>query len=439
MSGAHTARATLVLAALSSTVLGASCGSDSESPGSSSPGGTAGADGSAATGGSSDKAGSGGDSGGGSGGIAGQGGAASDDGAAGMSGSSGSAGASDDAAIDADASTDVRYRVELFEAPDALAVAVPFGMNDAAVIVGYVGPEQWTPTGFPVRVSVSGGVVKLDVPEARYGFAHAVDATGNLVAGEYDWKPHLWSSGTRSPLAVPDGYNSGRALGVTAGGLIVGSWADYDDPLPPNPIGPRPCYWGSTASPAIPLGLLDPDEPTGSAFAVNSKQQIAGALTSSSGYVAVRWDSPSSPPTDLGGVTGSILTEARAINEHGDVAGRSTFADNSSRAFLRRASDAQAAPLPWLSGGNYAEGIGIDDHRRVVGMAASGTTAHAVVWHEGEVIDLNDRLVAPHPRVRYLSSAVAISESGHIAAEAVLDGSLADELRAIVLLVPEGS
>jgi uncharacterized membrane protein len=316
-------------------------------------------------------------------------------------------------------------------------------MNESGVIVGYGGPEAFSPFSVPIRVEPSGELAVLGIDEPNYGFAHGIDDAGSSIVGEYAWRPHLWTGDARAALPVPGGYFSGVARDVSEGGVIVGTFADYDDPLPPNPVGPRPCFWPSADGPAVRMRVLMRPYPTGLALAINGRGQVAGSVSSRRGFVAVRWNSPRSRPVDLGHLPEAILSEARGINVAGDVAGRSGFADGTSRAFIGKAGERGLRALPSLPADfEYAEAFDLDDSGNAVGFSRVGEgIIHAVVWvnHEWgrhEPVDLNDRLIAPYPGVRYLASAVAINEEGVIAAEAVLESSTGDTQRAIAILVP---
>jgi hypothetical protein len=146
-----------------------------------------------------------------------------------------------------------QYEVRLVQEADRYPFSAPLGMNESGVIVGYAGPEAFSPFSVPIRVEPSGELTVVSLEEPNFGFARGIDESGAAIAGEYGWRPHLWADGVRTLLPVPEGYFSGVARDVSEGGIIVGSFADYDDPLPPNPVGPRPCLWPSADGPAMPL------------------------------------------------------------------------------------------------------------------------------------------------------------------------------------------
>src|SRR5918996_27197 len=101
-------------------------------------------------------------------------------------------------------------------------------------------------------------------------------------------------------------------------------------------------------------------------------------------------------------------------------------------AFIGRAGTRSLEALPSLPADfEYAEAFDLDDLGNVVGSSrVREGVVHAVLWTNGEAIDLNERLVAPDLLVRYLSAAIAINNQGVIAAEAVLESSTGDHARA---------
>jgi hypothetical protein len=325
-----------------------------------------------------------------------------------------------------------RWTVTIVEPPRGAVVILPTGMDHmTGAIAGYVGPGAWEPQSRPVRVSVSGEVEVLEVPEANYGFAWGAGAASTV--GEHAWQPHVWDEGGRTPLPVPEGFNSGSAHAV-AGGVIVGSWADYDDPLPPEPVGPRPCAWIEGEVVALPT--FDGETGVGAGWAVNADGVIAGSLSDQGGVRAVRWATSDAPPVAIGPFAGAYLAEARAINGAGDVAGRVSLPEEN-RAFFDDAGDDDPVLLPFLPGGNpYAEALDLDETGDVVGTASAGDEARAVLWRGGAILDLNDAVVELPEGVRYLSSAVGIDQDGRIAAEAVMEGGFGDSVRYLAILEP---
>lgn len=318
--------------------------------------------------------------------------------------------------------------------------SVPLGMNESGQAVGYAGDEAWSPFSEPVRVDPPATLVQLSTPSPNYGFARDIVDDGSVIVGEYEFQGSVWTNGTRSTLKPVPGWFSTSGWGINESGLVVGTFADHDDALPPNPVGPQPCYWPNVTADPVKLGTLD-GELNGAAYAVNDSGAIAGVSASNDGFVATRWASPTAAPENLGHVAGAVLSEARGISSNGILAGRSGFDNGTGKAFWLPVGATQLAALPNLPNATqeYAEAFDVNASGLVVGTStnAAPQEVHATGWEQGVVFDFNDRLVAQHPDLKYLSSAVAVSDAGLVACEAVLTTSTGDTLRAIAILTPQ--
>lgn len=341
-----------------------------------------------------------------------------------------------------DAGEPTRWRVTIVPplAPDVFVV--PLGMSaSTGRIVGYGGPGAWDPRSRPYAIDRNGVPEALAVPEPSDGFAWG--AGSPLIVGEHAWQPTLWYGEQRVTLPVPDGWSSGRARAVSDAGLVAGSYGDRDDALPPEPVGPRPCAWDTAvATDVIALAPLDDAHAIGAALAVNDAGVLAGWAGSADGARAVRWASTTAPPVAIA-IAGATQAEARAISPGGDVVGRATLpgdggGDATSRAFLDPADGAGAVLLPTLPGGAvHAEAFDVDAAGHVVGTAAAPDgTAHAVLWRDGEIVDLNAAATRLPEGVAYLSAALGIDGERRIAAEAVMESGTGDELRHVAILEP---
>ena len=91
------------------------------------------------------------------------------------------------------------------------------------------------------------------------------------------------------------------------------------------------------------------------------------------------------------------------------------------QAFLYVDGTGQLVPLGFLAAGGYSEARGVNTALQVVGTArALPGVAHAFLWQNGVMRDLNDLLVLAPAELDHLTSAAAVNDQGTIAAEARL-------------------
>jgi uncharacterized membrane protein len=333
-----------------------------------------------------------------------------------------------------------RWELVLVPALEGHEHAAPLALNASGVLVGTSGPEPWSPVAEAVFVALpSTALVPLTVPEVSFGYARGVNAAG-VIVGENQLQAQMWVGGERTPLPPPDGWFSSVARDISSDGLIVGTFADYDDALPPNPIGPRPCVWPDPSAPAVPLATLSEDDVLGYAVRVNAAGAIGGTVTSDGIFVPALWASSEAVPEALPLPEDALMAEGHALNGHGDVVGRAAFADHSQAYLYRReAGTTEALPFPaGVSGGfRYSEAWAITDGGVVAGTAtAPGGGVRAVLWYGGEVADLTSAVAELPEGVRYLIAATAVDGEGRLAVEVALDGPAPDGPRAMGVLVP---
>jgi probable HAF family extracellular repeat protein len=306
-------------------------------------------------------------------------------------------------------------------------------MNDRGEIAGYAAPEPYHPLSVPVRVDEAGALAPLAAPGESFNFAFGIDPGGTLLVGQSGLQAFAWKDGAGSFLLTTAGTFSGMARDVNAAGLIAGSVGDSDQ------IGPRHVVWPDRFSEPVILEGVFPGNSAGTAFAVNGSDQVAGVSGGISGaFVAAYWEDILSPPLQIGPLPDAFNSEARDLNELGDVVGRSSFEDFTTEAFLWRREKATLTGLGFLPGGEgYSEAFGVNDLAHVVGTArAAEGRVHAFIWIEGVMYDLNDFAAVCDPRLRYLSAAVAVNTAGQIAAEAVVAEDDQDVPRWIAILTP---
>ena len=328
--------------------------------------------------------------------------------------------------------TGPRYVVTLLPELEEQEFSSPFGINEQGTVVGYAAPEPYHPLSLPLVAGGTSGVTSLPTVDNSFNFLHGINEAGQ-IAGESGRTACFWDAGKLRPLPVPDGFFSGAARDINNAGVLCGSYGDSDL------LGPSHCVWIDPTRPPLTLHGLFVGNFAGAAWEINEKGQIAGVSGGSEGvFYAVRWDAPDAAPLQIGPLEGAFNSEGLGINEHGDVVGRSSFPDFSIQAIFFDGETGELVGLPFLDGGDgYAEARDVNDARQTVGVARAGEgIVHAVLWEDGEALDLNDLVFFLPPPIRYLQSAWAINDAGVIAVEAVLEGEQPDFPRRVALLTP---
>ena len=148
-------------------------------------------------------------------------------------------------------------------------------------------------------------------------------------------------------------------------------------------------------------------------FAINNAGQVVGRSYASTGASrAFLWQGDTM--VDLNSLipanSGWVLEVATAINQSGHIVGLGTLV-GSQRAFLWR--DGQVTDLGTL-GGTFSQALGINDVGQVVGCSAIANSAarHAFLWQNGTMTDLNSLI--PTDSGWALECAAAINDAGQI-------------------------
>jgi probable HAF family extracellular repeat protein len=245
-------------------------------------------------------------------------------------------------------------------------LSMGYSLNTSGQVVGY----SSSPDGTSRAVLWSGtGITDLGTLGGRNAAALHVNDLGQKV-GWSEFSPEsgerravIWSSsGGISALAAGGNYNA--AWSINDAGKAVGECVTLSSPLVM-----QPCAW-----PGGVLAVLGGSQ--GSARDINEAGTIAGwaetaQLDHHGGYIphAALWDAGG--VHDLGSLPGNKVSRANAINAQGQVVGAASTAGD---------------------------------------LASSPT--HAVLWEDGQITDLNDRLPVGADWV--LTEAYGINDAGQI-------------------------
>ncbi|MHC4091031.1 MAG: hypothetical protein ACYSVY_12300 [Planctomycetota bacterium] len=255
-----------------------------------------------------------------------------------------------------------------------------------------------------------------------WAVAYGINNSGKVVGlstlpGDETGHAFIWKGGGLRDLGtLPNGTNSiGSA--VNQRGQVVGVAETSDAQV-------HTFLWHRGTG-MLDLGSLslggDPNDTR--PRAINNRAQIVGSASDDEGRKrAFLWDD--GVMTDLGTLGGS-QSYAYDINERGEIVGDATTADEL-ESYAVRWTDGQIESLGTL--GRWSEARAINNRGDVVGWSeAPDGYYHAVVWREGVLYNLND-LVAPGSGW-LLVVANDINNSGDIVGGGYID----DELHAFLL------
>jgi probable HAF family extracellular repeat protein len=279
------------------------------------------------------------------------------------------------------------------------------------------------------------------------GRVHGLNSKGQVVGGSgfvYGSQRHafLWqaSDGMRD-LGRFAGGEISEAFGINDAGVVVGTsntgnsmagftWTSsggmYMLPLLPGTTssqsyaidragdvagrcGMHAALW--TKGRVVDLGALSGAE-WSEARALNDYGQVVGYSSSPEGSRAVLWSG--GKMENLGVLPGDASSRANMINDAGMVTGASE-GSRGVHAFLWSAKTGMQA-LETLEGGNYSEAFGINSSGQIVGSSGSSLGTRAVIWSKSTgVVDLNTMVEGARPTL-VLTGAFAINDKGEIVA-----------------------
>ncbi len=197
--------------------------------------------------------------------------------------------------------------------------------------------------------------------------------------------PYVWSFGDSAPTEIgllPDVPIFGRGFSINDSGVVVGESGN----------GPSKAFLWSNGE-LIDLGAL-PGGSGGVANAINNAGQVVGAA--SNGQTVRAWISdgtPGGPLIDLGTPTGTSNSIARAfdISNSGIVAGLARNADNSATVPTLWIPDGSGGYTPTsvnTPAGGFGEFEGVNDAGQAVGRFSLGSQTRALFFDGNEAINL---------------------------------------------------
>ena len=254
------------------------------------------------------------------------------------------------------------------------ALQRPFWDANTGVIIGFADNFNPASTAIPEHMNESREMGGTEV----YG--------DNVYQGIY-WNP-AGQAFVLPPLAGFDpvyGALHTRGHGINSQGQLVGTGKEGE----PN-FYTHAALWPNKDTEAIDLGFLGQGNPLNysEAHGVNDLSHVVGNGAIGSFIHGFLWRS--GQMTDLGALSGQVVSEASAINNTGLIAGKSNIFPviwEYDIANPGRAPRIQQLPIP--AGFFSATTTAVNDSGDVVGYAGSpNIDSHAVLWRNGIAIDL---------------------------------------------------
>ncbi len=239
----------------------------------------------------------------------------------------------------------------------------------------------------------NGATTDLGTLGGSLSVANAINDKGQVVGesttASGEKHAFLWDHGVMKDLGVPGETSS--AHGINSHGDIVGAISGKN-------LRGGAVLWKNGIRQS--LGDLGPSGSGSTAIAINDNGEVVGVssgFASNTGGVvrAVIWQS--GVIHDVG-TLGGLHSTANAINIVHQVVGWAEIADQSTAAFLF--DNGVMHDLGMLPGGVAVPGSGsqaasVNDGGQVVGLSLdSNGASRAVIWENGQIIDLNGAILA---------------------------------------------
>ena len=318
---------------------------------------------------------------------------------------------------------------DLGAVPGTTGNSFGFGVNDQGQVTG---GGVFDTSGGPTTAFLSGpnGASPLKPLEGLPGgFGYeggvGINAAGQVTGWDYTagGDPRAFLSdpngGALHDLGTLPGTTGSRGSAVNDSGQVVGV-ADTATAVQAFLSEPN-------GGPLHPLGTTPDGRLAESATGVNARGEVTGLFTTATGMVHAYLSGPNGGAlSDLGILPGGRNSVGYGVNASGQVAGWADIANGSNtypHAFL---SGVNGGPLQDLgvpsSPGASSEARAVNDRGQVVGFSRSnGGELRAFIYSGGVMTDLNS-VLTPLSSFTRLYAAYSISNDGHITGEGFTSG-----------------
>ena len=327
------------------------------------------------------------------------------------------------------ASAQDRYKIINLPAPSGYNSSA-LGLNDNGNVVGYnVQGDTYQAflysqsSGSSIDVGSLGGQMNaacaINGSDQVAGYSQ--DANGNLGAFIYT------KDGGIKALGSLDGGVSSEAFGINNSGQAVGDSQNATDDH-------RPVLFDNSGIKDLNVSVAQNSNAFRTAYAINDAGQVAGRTDTDQGAIhAFVLASANGDVKDIG-TLGGTNSEALAINKSGEVVGDAETSNGTPHAFLyRKGSTHDLGTLAGFDTASFARSI--NDQGEVVGDSESADQKRAFVYSNGQMSEL-DKLASNLANSGFASLDVAygINNRGWIAGY----GTTTDGRTIAFLAVPEG-
>lgn len=325
-----------------------------------------------------------------------------------------------------------RYTLTISSAdPCSYVATIPYGLNESGDVVGYYAcNEIGAFAAWDAEI-----VTPLTLSDSNHSYAYDINASRRIV-GAMDWnsvgvRAFEYFNGVGTNLGTLPGGVWSEAYAINGSNVIVG-FSDL------NGSTNRAVRWDD----GVISDLNLPEGPSQAANDINDRGQIVGWMgkAAGGGFYSQGFSWIDGQVTPLGIPFNATNSNAKAVNNKGEICGIYAYPNTGGNGFIRRGvywPQAGAAPIDigLLPGYLRANPQDINDQGDIVGYLDNPQPVAPIkgfIRHDGQLLSLTD-LLAPEWAGYKVTFTWAINNQGQIAAEVFGPGGSGIIDRAAVL------